>query len=76
MRECCLSQGVWNKSGREPLLACGLRQTAEYSAGRAITGVRASNTQAILVLRCEADSQQHLDEIEQTIRTAISQLQK
>jgi len=38
--------------------------------------VRASNTQAILVLRCEADSQQHLDEIEQTIRTAISQLQK
>ncbi|MBX3281602.1 MAG: hypothetical protein KF756_03905 [Acidobacteria bacterium] len=38
--------------------------------------MRASNTQAILVLRCEADSQQHLDEIEQTIRTAISQLQK
>ncbi|MCZ2390551.1 MAG: phosphomannomutase/phosphoglucomutase [Acidobacteria bacterium] len=34
--------------------------------------VRASNTQAILVMRCEADTQEHLDEIEQSIRNAIA----
>lgn len=38
--------------------------------------VRASNTQAILVLRCEADLQEHLDEIEATIRGAVESLIK
>ena len=35
--------------------------------------VRASNTQAILVLRCEADSEKHLDEIERAIRSAVKE---
>ncbi|MEO7539680.1 MAG: phosphomannomutase/phosphoglucomutase [Pyrinomonadaceae bacterium] len=35
--------------------------------------VRASNTQAILVLRFEADSQEHLDEIRQIVESRVSQ---
>jgi phosphomannomutase/phosphoglucomutase len=38
--------------------------------------VRASNTQAILVLRFEADSQTHLDEIRQTVESYLDQLVK
>lgn len=33
--------------------------------------VRASNTQAILVLRFEADSQEHLDKIQETVETRV-----
>jgi phosphomannomutase / phosphoglucomutase len=36
--------------------------------------VRASNTQAILVLRFEADSQKHLDEIQQQVEATVSEL--
>lgn len=36
--------------------------------------VRASNTQALLVLRFEADSENHLDEIRETVESAVNKL--